>query len=75
MRFVQAVILLTFLMAVGLFAVQNTATITVRFLNWGVTAPLALLTVAIYLVGMLTGWTVVAFMGRSIRRVSEHPQA
>jgi putative membrane protein len=72
MRFVQAVILLAFLGVVGIFAVQNTNVITVRFLNWAMTAPLALVTVSVYLLGMLTGWTVVAFVTRSIRRVTEH---
>jgi lipopolysaccharide assembly protein A len=72
MRFVQAILLLAFLGAFGIFAVQNMDVIKVQFLNWAITAPVALVTVAIYLLGMLTGWTVVAFVSRSIRRVSEH---
>jgi len=71
MRFVQAILLLVFLGALGIFAVQNTNTITVRFLGWGITAPLALVSLAVYLLGMLTGWTVVAFVSRSLRRVTE----
>ena len=71
MRYVQAILLLVFLGALGIFAVQNTNTITVRFLEWGINAPLALVSVAVYLLGMLTGWTVVAFVSRSLRRVSE----
>jgi uncharacterized integral membrane protein len=71
MRYVQAALLLFFLGALGVFAVQNTSAITVRFLNWAVTAPLALVSVGIYILGMLTGWTVVAFVTRSIHRVRE----
>ena len=71
MRYVQAILLLVFLGALGIFAVQNTNTITVRFLGWGITAPLALVSLAVYLLGMLTGWTVVAFVSRSLRRVTE----
>lgn len=71
MRVVQAILLLVFLGALGIFAVQNTNTITVRFLEWGITAPLALVSVAVYLLGMLTGWTVVAFVSRSLRRVTQ----
>ena len=71
MRVVQAILLLVFLGALGIFAVQNTNIITVRFLEWGITAPLALVSVAVYLLGMLTGWTVVAFVSRSLRRVTE----
>jgi putative membrane protein len=69
-RFLFGTILLVFLGAVALFAVQNTQEITVRFGNWGVTAPVALLAIAAYLVGMLSGWTVVGFVRSSIRRVT-----
>lgn len=74
MRFLQAVVFLAFLAIVGIFAVQNTSTLTVQFLNWSVRAPVALLMIGIYLLGMLTGWTVVAFVSRSVRRVSQSPR-
>jgi len=70
MRYILAFILLVFLGAVGIFAVQNTQTVTVRFLQWGMTGPLAALTVVTYLVGMVSGWNVVAFLRRSIRQVT-----
>jgi uncharacterized integral membrane protein len=71
MRVLQALILLAFLGAVGLFCVQNTGKVQVRFGQWGVASSLALIIVAVYLLGMLSGWTVVAFLRRSIRRISE----
>ncbi len=71
MRFIQAVLLLAFLLAVGLFAFQNTNTITVRFWNWQATGSVALVIVAVYVLGMLSGWTVVGFVRRSLRRVEE----
>lgn len=71
MRTLQALLLLIFLAAVGLFAVQNTAATPVRFLDRSVTAPLALLIVGVYVLGMLSGWTVVSFLRRSIRGVSD----
>ena len=74
MRFIQAVIFLAFLGAVGLFAVQNTEAITVEFWTWKVTGPVALLAIVAYLLGMMSGWTVVSFVRRSLRRVSEHPR-
>jgi len=73
MRFIQAIILLILLGAVGLFAVQNTEAITVKFWTWQTTGPVALLAIAAYLLGMLSGWTVVSFFTRSLRRVSEQP--
>lgn len=69
MRYVLAAILLAFLGAIAVFAVQNTEPVTVRFLSWGVTLPFALLAVILYVAGMLSGWSVVAFLRRSIRRV------
>ena len=71
MRFIQAVVFLVFLGAVGLFAIQNTNVLTVRFGTWDFSGPVALLTIAIYLLGMLSGWTVVAFVRRSLRKVGE----
>jgi uncharacterized integral membrane protein len=75
MRFIQAVLFLIFLGAVGLFALQNTETLAVNFGTWRLEGPVALLTLAVYLLGMLSGWTVVAFVRRSLRRVEELPRA
>jgi uncharacterized integral membrane protein len=73
MRVIQAILLLAFLGAVGLFAVQNTRSVTVDFWTWEVNGPFAAVIVAVYLLGMLSGWTVVAFVRRSLRRVGERP--
>ncbi len=74
MRYIQAVILLVFLAAIGVFAVQNRDIITVRFLTWNLSEPVALVTVVVYFLGMLSGWTVVAFVRGSLRRITEHPR-
>jgi len=73
MRVIQAIIFLAFLGAIGIFAVQNTDAITVNFWTWKITGPLALMAIAIYILGMLSGWTVVAFVRQSLRRVTENP--
>jgi lipopolysaccharide assembly protein A len=75
MRFIQATILIVFLASVAAFALQNNVTTQVRFLTWEVAAPLSLLVVGVYLLGMVSGGAVLGFVRRSIRRVSEHPQA
>jgi lipopolysaccharide assembly protein A len=72
-RVLQLLIFLAFLAVVGVFAVQNTDVLTFHFLNWRMTGPIALLTIVTYLVGMLSGWTVVSFAMRSVRRIGEHP--
>ncbi len=71
MRFIQAVVFLAFLAVVGIFAVQNMAAITVNFWTWSYTGPVALLTIVAYLMGMLSGWTVVSFVRRSLRQVAQ----
>jgi lipopolysaccharide assembly protein A len=71
MRFIQAVIFLVLLGVIIIFAVQNSQIVTVQFLNWSVNSPIALMSVGVYLLGMLSGWTVAGFMGRSVRRVAE----
>jgi uncharacterized integral membrane protein len=71
MRVIQAALLLIFLAIVGIFALQNMQAVTVRFLDRSVTAPVAVTAVIVYLLGMLSGWTVVAFVRRSLRGIHE----
>ena len=61
MRFIQAVIFLAFVVTIGIFAVQNRDVITVNFLAWNLSQPVAIVTVAVYILGMLSGWTVLTF--------------
>ena len=74
MRFLQATILIVFLGAVAAFALQNNTLTPVRFLTWGFSAPLSLLIVGVYLLGMISGGAVLGFVRRSLRKVSENPQ-
>jgi putative membrane protein len=75
MRIVLGLLLLIFLGAIGLFAFQNQGTVEVHFANRILTAPLALLSIGIYLLGMISGWSVVAFLRRSIARVTTEPRS
>lgn len=75
MRIIQTVVLLAFLAMIGLFALQNRDVVTISFLSWSLTAPIALLTLAVYVLGMLSGWTVTALVTRSIRRAVNHPDS
>ena len=74
MRYLQAVVFLAFLVAIGVFALQNRDVITVNFLTWNLSQPVALLTVVVYFLGMLSGWTVVAFVRGSVRRITRTPR-
>jgi uncharacterized integral membrane protein len=64
MRYIQAGLLLLILAAMIIFAVQNTQAVNVRFLAWGVSAPLALAVLGTYILGMLSGGAVVWVLNR-----------
>lgn len=73
MRVLQVTLLVIFLGVILIFVVQNTEAVSVLFLNWRLTLPRSLLILLAYVLGMLSGWTVLSFLRRSIRRVSERP--
>jgi lipopolysaccharide assembly protein A len=75
MRFLQSLIFLLVLVAILIFAVQNNDILTLKFLNWSLNAPVSLLTIATYLLGMISGWSFVGFLSRSFRRVTESPRS
>lgn len=51
-----------------LFALQNLQTITVSFLSWSVTLPIALVVIGAYALGMATGGSMLAFLRWTLRR-------
>jgi putative membrane protein len=71
MRVVYLLILLLALAAVVVFALQNDETVTLRYLDRSVTCALPLLVAIVYLVGMVSGWTVLGLLRRSFRRATE----
>jgi hypothetical protein len=71
MRFFCFLILLAALAAVGIFAWQNDEDVKIWFLNRSLTASLALIIGAAYVLGMVSGWSVVGFLKRSFERVTE----
>ena len=71
MRVFYTLILLVFLGATAIFALQNREMITIQYLDRSVSCQLSLLIAIVYLLGMLTGWTMIGLLRRSIHRVSE----
>jgi uncharacterized integral membrane protein len=63
--------LLLLMGAIGIFALQNRESITLQYLDRSIACPLAFLIGIVYVLGMVSGWTVVGFLQRSLRRVSE----
>ena len=74
MRVIYCIVLLLLLGAIGVFAYQNRDAVTIHYINESISIPLAVLIGGVYLAGMLTGWTVVGVLRRSIERVAESPR-
>jgi uncharacterized integral membrane protein len=66
MRFIYLAVIVLFVIAIVLFSFQNFQTITVSFLGFSASAPLAVFAAIIYLLGMATGGSLIAALRRSI---------
>lgn len=71
MRGFSLLLLLALLAALGFLAYENNYSTTVRAMNWRWDLPLPVIVGATYVLGMLTGWSMVAWMRRSWTRVTE----
>ena len=71
MKFLQGVLLLAMLGVVIAFGLQNNELLTVRLLAWVAQAPISVVVAIAYVLGMFTGWTVLAFLRRSLRTITE----
>jgi putative membrane protein len=65
MRWIYLAFIILFAVATIVFAVQNLETVTMSFLGFKVRAPLALLTIVVYLLGAATGGSLLALLRRS----------
>ncbi|MGH6771599.1 MAG: hypothetical protein ACRECO_21575 [Xanthobacteraceae bacterium] len=71
MRWVHMTVIVVLAAAMLIFAIQNLQSVTVEFLNFRLGAPLAVLIVVVYLLGMATGgslWTLVRWALEGSRR-------
>ena len=48
--------------ALAIFAYQNNDSVTLQYLGSSITLPMSLVIAAVYVLGMLSGWTVVGFL-------------
>lgn len=67
MRWVYLAIIVLFAVAIIVFAVQNRETVTISFFRLTISAPLALLTIVVYLLGAATGGSLFALLRRSYK--------
>lgn len=71
MRIFYLVLLILLVGVTTIFAVQNLQTITVSFLSWSVTLPIALVVIGVYALGMVSGGSVLAFLRWTMRRAKK----
>jgi uncharacterized integral membrane protein len=74
MRFLYFLFLVIFVAIVAIFAYQNNDNVGIRFFDQGVSLPLSLLVGVVYVLGMLSGWSVVGMLRRSLRRITSRPE-
>lgn len=75
MRWFHVAVVVVFALAIIVFAVQNLEPVTISFLGFSARAPVALVAVVIYLLGMATGSSLIALIRKSLaaaRGYSEH---
>lgn len=70
MRLLYFLILFVIVAAVAIFAAQNDEAVTLRYFDRSITRPMALVIAAVYFLGMLSGWTVIGLVKRSLQRVT-----
>jgi uncharacterized membrane protein YciS (DUF1049 family) len=71
MRILYLLILVIVIAAVVIFAVQNDEEVTLRYFGQSLSTRLSLLIGVVYLLGMVSGWTVVGFLRRSLKEVTK----
>jgi uncharacterized integral membrane protein len=67
MRWLFLAIVVVFLVAAIVFAWQNTQSASVAFLEWAVTAPLAVIIFVVYVLGAATGGSLYALLRKSVQ--------
>jgi len=68
MRWFYLAVIITFAVATIIFAAQNFQIVTMSFLGVSARTPLALLVVVVYLLGTVTGSSLLALLRRSVER-------
>jgi putative membrane protein len=76
MRYVWFLIFLIFVAIIGVFAFENSDPVPINYLDQSLSVrsihlPMSVLIGGIYVLGMLTGWTVIGFLKQTVHRVTE----
>lgn len=76
MRVFWFLIFLVFLVIVNIFAFENSESVAINYLDQSMSVqsihlPMSVLIGGIYVLGMLTGWTVIGFLKQTVHHVTE----
>jgi putative membrane protein len=71
MRILYLILIVLLAGVTVLFALQNLRAITVSFLDWSLTLPIALVVIGAYALGMATGGGLMAFLRWTLRRAKK----
>jgi lipopolysaccharide assembly protein A len=72
MRWVYLIIVIVFVAAIVLFAIQNVQLTTMSFLGFSIRAPLSVMAAVVYVLGAFTGGSLFALIGATIRATKAH---
>lgn len=67
MRYVHIAIIVLLTLLILSFKIQNLQTATVQFFSFSMTMPVTVLIVLVYVLGMLTGWSLWSLLKRSYK--------
>jgi uncharacterized integral membrane protein len=70
MRLLSLLFLIAFVALLGYFAYENSQSVTLSLFGQSQAVPVPLLALALYVLGMLSGWFVVGMLRRSWQRVT-----
>jgi len=73
MRWLHLAVICVFAAAVIIFAAQNLQIVTMSFLGFSARVPLALLAAGVYLLGTLTGGSLIALLRQSVEGAKRRP--
>jgi lipopolysaccharide assembly protein A len=66
MRYVTGAIAVVLFLAMIVFAIQNREMVGVSFLAWSMSIPKVFLILGTYVLGMFSGWGLLAFLKRAL---------
>lgn len=75
MRVMSLLFLVVLVAILAILAIENNRPSTINAFRWSWELPFPALVVALYALGMLTGWALIGAVKRSWRRVTEYERA